>query len=331
METWSVVMGGVLVAFLVVYSLTGGADYGGGVWDLLARGKRAEAQRDLVKRAIGPIWEANHVWLIAIVVVLFANFPLAFSTLSKALHLPLTALLFGIVLRGSAFVFRTYDKGTARDKWSLVFSISSTITPVMLGVCLGALSVGRIRIDGQGRYLSNYTEAWWQPFPFMVGLFTLSLFAFLAAVYLAEFAAEEALQEDFRQRGLIAGVVVGVLAIASLGVASFNAPSILEGLTQSAWAIPLHLLAAFSACGTLWCLWKRYFRPARFLCAAQVALVILGWAFAQYPYLVWPSITIAHGTAPETVLKQTFLVLLGGSVLLVPSFLYLFKLFGRDR
>src|SRR5262245_645086 len=140
----------VVVLALLAYTLTGGADFGGGVWDLVATGPGAEAQRQRIARTLSPIWEANHVWLIAVIVVLFVGFPVAFSVMSIALHVPLTLMLIGIVLRGCAFVFRTYDPERS-GAWGRVFAIASLLTPVMLGICLGAAASGRIRVDLQGR------------------------------------------------------------------------------------------------------------------------------------------------------------------------------------
>src|SRR5688572_19720463 len=168
------IVAGVMVASLIIYALLGGADYGGGVWDLFARGKRAGKQRALIADAIGPIWEANHVWLILVIVILFAAFPPAFAAIATALHLPLTLLLIGIVLRGTAFTFRTYDvqRDDVQRRWSLLFSIASIITPVLLGVILGAIASGTIRAEN-GFVTSGFFSSWLAPFPLVVGLFAL--------------------------------------------------------------------------------------------------------------------------------------------------------------
>ena len=184
-----------------LYALLGGADYGGGVWDLFAFGKRKKDQRKLIEDAIGPVWEANHVWLILVVVVLFTAFPQAFSTISTALHIPLSLLLIGIILRGTSFVFRKHDteNENLRSRWSLIFSISSIITPVLLGITLGAIASGTIRVEN-GVVQTDFFSSWLAPFPFAVGFFALALFAFLAAVYLTLETENRELQEDFRKR-----------------------------------------------------------------------------------------------------------------------------------
>src|ERR1044071_6008281 len=171
---------GAMVVSLMFYALLGGADYGGGVWDLLARGRRARAQREVIAEAIGPVWEANHVWLILVLVILFTGFPPAFAAIATALHVPLTLLLVGIVLRGSAFTFRTYDsqRDDVQRRWSRVFSAASIITPVLLGVTVGAIASGTIKVEN-GVVTSGFWRSWLAPFPFAAGLFAPPLLPFL--------------------------------------------------------------------------------------------------------------------------------------------------------
>jgi cytochrome bd ubiquinol oxidase subunit II len=244
------IIAGVMIASLVLYALLGGADYGGGVWDLFAFGKRASAQRKLIAEAIGPVWEANHVWLILIVVILFTGFPPAFAVIATALHIPITLLLIGIVLRGTAFTFRTYDsqRDDVQRRWSLLFSIASIITPVLLGVTLGAIASGTIRVEN-GLVTNGFFESWLAPFPFAVGFFALALFAFLAAVYLTLESPERELQDDFRLRALAAGVVVGILALTVFVLAGTGAPTVRAGISRTWWALGLHALTAVFALG----------------------------------------------------------------------------------
>src|SRR5216684_4080407 len=138
-----------MITALILYALLGGADYGGGVWDLFAFGKRAPAQRALIAQAIGPVWEANHVWLIFVIVVLFTAFPPAYAALSVALFVPLHLVLVGITLRGAAFVFRGPQAGgPGSGPWGAVFGVASVITPALLGMCVGAVSAGGLRVRG---------------------------------------------------------------------------------------------------------------------------------------------------------------------------------------
>src|SRR5881409_3123302 len=182
---------GIIVVALNAYALLGGADFGGGVWDLLARGPRRERQRHLIAEAIGPVWEANHVWLILAIVLLFTCFPPAFARLGTLLHIPLSIVLIGIVLRGSAFTFWRYGGGAQGDReqrrWGLLFAVASLITPLLLGATVGAIASGRLGDGGRGTgdgFYATYVASWLNPFALAVGLFALVAFAFLAAVYL---------------------------------------------------------------------------------------------------------------------------------------------------
>ena len=320
----------VMLISLIIYMLTGGADFGGGIWDLFATRPRAKAQRSLITRAIAPIWEANHVWLIVIVVLLFVAFPVAFAAISTALHIPLTLMLIGIVLRGTAFVFRTYDvqSDTVHRRWSRVFAVASVITPIMLGVTLGAVASGTIHVDMEtGQVDTDFISAWFAPFPFAIGFFTLTLCALLASVYLTLEAEDPALREDFRRRALIAAVSVGVVAGLSFLLSAEGAPAIRHGLSSAPWSIPFQILTGAVALWAIWTIWKRQFRLACILVPIQVTLIVFGWGLAQYPYLVTPDLTFSNTAAPDAVLRPLLIVLIVGGVLLVPAFWYLYTVF----
>jgi len=336
----------VMMVSLTFYVLLGGADYGGGVWDLLARGPRATQHRKLIAKAIGPVWEANHVWLILVVVVLFTAFPPAFALIFTSLHVALLLLLMGIVLRGSAFIFRAGERDTegAHDRatdvgrtggptripspwpWGPVFAIASLLTPVLLGVVVGAISSASIRAPAQATTLS-YFFLWVAPFPFAVGLFTVVLFAFLAAVYLTLETEDAALRDDFRRRAIVSEAAAGLLALTVFLLAGEGAPAIRERLGTSWWTWPLQLATALSALGTLWTLWVRRFRWARVCAAGQVTLILWGWALAQYPYLVRPELTIHNSAAPPATMRALLWALAAGGALLFPSYWYLFSVF----
>jgi len=325
------IIAGVMVASLVLYALLGGADYGGGVWDLFAFGRRAREQRELIAHAIGPVWEANHVWLILVLVILFTAFPPAFAVIATALHIPITLLLIGIVLRGTAFTFRTYDvqRDEVQRRWSLVFSIASIITPILLGIILGAIASGNIRVDN-GVVTSGFVRPWLAPFPLAVGFFALALFAFIAAVYLTVEAEQGNLQEDFRLRALLSGVAVGFLALIVFVLAGTGAPTVRAGISRTPWALALHILTAIFAIGAFYTLWTRRYRAARVFAAGQATLILLGWAFAQFPYLVEPDISITSAAAPQITLRLLFGALIAGAVLLFPSYYYLFRIFKTE-
>src|SRR5690349_17011908 len=201
--TPAALVAGAIAASLNIYAVTAGADFGGGVWDLLASGDRKDRQRSLIAEAIAPIWEANHVWLILVVVLLFTAFPPAFAQLMTVLHIPLSLLLLGIVLRGSAFTFRSYDsrRDSVQRRWGRIFAITSTVTPLLLGTILGAIATGDVGEQSPTSgtsFASAYVAPWLSPFPIAVGALALVLFAFLAAVYLTVEAEDDALRDDFR-------------------------------------------------------------------------------------------------------------------------------------
>ncbi len=323
---------GLLALSLNVYVLLGGADFGGGVWDLLASGPRRERQRELVSHAIGPIWEANHVWLILAIVLTFTCFPSVFARLGIVLHIPLTLMLVGIVLRGSAFTFRTYgdEHDAAQRRWGRIFAIASVVTPVLLGVCIGAVASGAVGAPMDGGFLDRFVRPWLTPFAFSVGLLALTLFAFLAAVFLTMESEDPELCEDFRWKALGAGLAVflaaGLVLLLSLGG---GAPLMYRGLLGSAQAVPLHVATAVAAVGVLAALWQRRYRLARLLAGAQVSLIFWGWALAQYPYLLPPDFTIAGSAAPPVTLRLVAGTLVVGALVLLPSLRYLFRIFKR--
>ena len=321
-------LGAAMLAALVLYALLGGADFGGGIWDLLASGPRREAQRELVSHALGPVWEANHVWLILVIVVLFTAFPTAFAAVSIELFVPLVLLLFGIVLRGAAFTFRTYDREDDRvqARWGLLFSMSSVLAPIVLGVAVGALASGRLRVAAQGAY----PFAWLRAFPLAVGLFAAALFAFLAATYLAV-EAEGALRDDFRRRAIAAGVAVFACAALAAGLSWREAPVVFFGLTRRPWSFPLHVGTAAAAIAAFVALFRGRVLAARAAAAAQVTLIVLGWGASQYPFIVVPDVTLAGASAPRATQVTLLWALAAGSILLFPALYALFRVFKGER
>jgi cytochrome d ubiquinol oxidase subunit II len=292
---------------LVAYALTGGADFGGGMWDLLARGPRAERQRALVERSIAPIWEANHIWLIFVTVLSFTVFPRAFAVLATAFHVPLLLALFGIVLRGAAFTFRAYglEPAARRVIWQRVFASASAITPLFLGMVVAGLASGSIRVQG-GVVVSPLTSGWTTPFAFAVGAFAVALFAMLAAVYLTVDAVREReteLAEDFRRRAIASELVAGVLAMLALWRASVDAPELFARLLGNAWSMPVQIATAAAAVGVIVTLWRRRWTVARRLVAAQVVLVIVGWGLAMGDDLVLAAVSIDDAGAHAEVVR----------------------------
>jgi cytochrome d ubiquinol oxidase subunit II len=323
-----VILAGILLVSLTLYALTGGADYGAGVWTLFGRGARGQAQRAVIARAIGPIWEANHVWLILVVTVLFTAFPPAFALISIRLHIPLTLLLLGIVMRGASFAFRSHDVGShpLHSTWDALFGTASVLTPVLLGVTIGAIASGRLQRSSPD-FLGTFVWPWLAWFPFAVGLLALSLFAFLAATYLILETLDEKLRETFRRRALSSSVAVGVMALAVFVLARREAPLIHHALISEMLGRPMFTLTILFGIGTIVALWRRRYVWARMAAISEVSAILWGWGLAQYPFLVPYSLTIHGAAAPPMTLKLLLGALVLGALILFPSLYYLFRVF----
>jgi cytochrome d ubiquinol oxidase subunit II len=320
------------MAALVAYAVLAGADFGGGVWDALARGPRRDAQREAIAHAMGPVWEANHVWLIFVIVLLFTAFPPAFAALSVGLYLPFHLVLLGIILRGAAFVFRAYapqgaraslPRGPAR-RWGAVFGAASVVTPVLLGMCLGAVSAGRLRVmDGVVRAQGG--SPWLSPLSIAMGAFALALCAYLAAVYLANETDGE-LREDFVRRALWAGTVVVALSVLVLPLLRTRAPHLWAGLI-SARAAPVLAAGVAAALLSGWALQQRRPKLARAATVVQTSCLLAGWGLAQHPYIIYPDVTVRGAAAGDATLRFILLTTPFGMALLLPSLAWLFRVF----
>ncbi len=325
----------VLWLAIIAYAVLGGADFGGGVWDLLASGPLAERQRRVVRRAIGPVWEANHVWLIFLIVGLFTAFPTAFAALSIALFVPFVLALIGIVLRGAAFVFHTHAPENAprsRVLWERVFSATSTLTPFLLGASAAAVASGQIHEQGQRVETVSWT-AWATPFALTIGAMALSLCAVLAAIYLtveAEQARDKELAEVFRLRALIAGAVTALFGALGLVLAPSEAPILWNGLFSH--ALPVVIVTMLVGLGAAASLLLRRYRLARILIILETALLLGAWGLAQAPYLIPPDVTLSNAASPDATLIALLVSTAAGMVLLMPSLWLLFHVFkGKDQ
>ena len=320
-----------LLAALAAYALFGGADLGGGIWDLLAAGSRREAQRRAIARAMGPVWEANRVWLIFALVLLFTAFPRAFEALNVGLFVPLHLALLGIVLRGAAFTFRSAAKtDRARQLWGTVFGGASLLAAWFLGVSLAGVSGGALRVAGDGSVVALPFVRWaLRPLSLGMGALAAALAAYLAAVYMTV-ETRGALQEDFRNRALGAGGAVALLSGALLAVLRQDAPHLGTALVERGlWTVmvPGGVFAGAAALA----LWLRRYRLGQVLAAAQVLVLIGGWGVAQWPYLVYPDLTAAESAAPVATLDVVLQAVGAGMVLLVPSLGLLFWVFKRGQ
>lgn len=313
---------------LAAYALTGGADFGAGVWDLFASGPRRDRQRELVEGVLAPVWEANHVWLIFFIVLLFSGFPVAFAAAGTALHVPLTLMLLGIVARGCAFTFRHYGAEARPEqlRYGRVFAIASVVTPVFLGMSLGAVSAGGIRLR-DGLVVTGFVEGWLRAFPLAVGLTTLALFAFLAATYLTLEASETELQGDFRNRALASGAALALTAGLTAALAPHGAPVLAAGLLASGTGPLVFGAGALAFGASVAGLLGRRYHLARGGAVGTTLALLGGWALAQHPYVIVPDLTLESAAAPPHVLRMLVGVALGGVALVAPALYLLFRVF----
>ncbi len=324
---------GVMLVALVAYAVTGGADFGGGVWDLLASGERRAAQREVIARAIAPIWEANHVWLILVVVVLFTCFPPAFAQVSIILHIPLTIMLLGIVVRGSAFTFRSYEPADDRrhSGWGRLFALASVVTPFTLGIIVGSIAsgaVGRAPLaDPSASFADVYVRPWLTPFAASVGLLTLTVFSYLAAVYLTLETRDRLVQDDFRLRAMGTAAAVAIVGAVTLVLGRVDKALVSDEVLATTWARVLLAITLATAITVVVALVQRRFRLARIAVAAQTALMMLGWALAQYPLVVPPRLTVFEAAAPASTLTAVLISLAVGAIILFPALAYLYRVF----
>lgn len=317
---------------LTAYVLFGGADFGGGVWDLLAgTTRRGKPQRDLVEHSIGPVWEANHVWLVFVIVLLWTGIPSVFAALASTLYIPLTLAALGIIARGAAFAFRKVSVEIWQQRlFGATFAFSSFATPFFLGTVAGAVASGRVPA---GITQGDTVSSWINPTSLISGALAVGTAAYLAAVYLtrdAQRAGDPPLTEAFRRRALLTGVVVGALSAAGLVVLRADAPELYTRLTSGS-ALPLLILSVASGLVSLGLLlWGRHFLAVRLTAALAVAGVLWGWGIAQYPRLL-PGVTLKDAAATDTVLAASLGSLAVGALLLLPSLWWLYSTFQRDH
>jgi cytochrome bd ubiquinol oxidase subunit II len=323
------VLAAVMWAGVTAYALFGGADFGAGFWDLTAGTAVGGArQRALIEHSIGPVWEANHVWLIFILVVMWTGFPGLFGAVSSTLWIPLTAAALGVIARGSAFAFR---KNVAarwqRRLFGAAFAVSSVLTPFFLGAAAGGVAAGRVpRGIGAGDPLTS----WWNPVSVLTGALAVTVCAYLAAVYLtadARRAAAADLVAAFRRRALAAGLAAGLIAGGGLAVLHADATALASGLLHR--GLPLVLISAAAGLTALGLLYRGSFLLARIAAAVAVTAVIWGWAVAQYPYLLQRELTIAAAAASHGVLLATLISLGVGATALIPALALLYAIFQR--
>jgi len=337
------VAAGILWVGATFYALFGGADFGGGFWDLIAGdAAKGERPRALIQRSLTPVWEANHVWLIFILVVLWTAFPPAFSAVFTTLYVPIALAALGIVLRGAGFAFRKSIEGlSARRAAGATFALSSVLTPFFMGATVGAIASGNVPAGGNGDAFSS----WLEPLPLLTGAMFVATGAYLSAVFLvgdARRAGEADLERYFVRRALAAAAVAGVAAAIGLVELHAEARYVFDRLVDQ--GLPLVILSTLCGLALLSILLRPMgrnvgpdstYRPIgrvflRPLAAGAVVAVIWGWGVAQFPYLLPTSLRIDQAAAPDPTLVTVFVVFAAAAVLVLPSLALLYSLSQRD-
>jgi cytochrome bd ubiquinol oxidase subunit II len=310
----------VLFVGVTAYALFGGADFGAGFWDLIAGGAdRGHRPRALVDHSIGPVWEANHVWLIFCLVVLWTAFSEAFASIMLTLFVPLTFAALGIVMRGSSFAFRKSVLRTRdRRTFGAIFALSSVLVPYCMGAVAGAIASGRVPSGGKA---GDPWESWVNPTSILGGVLAVAVCAYLASVYLAWDARrleDPAMVEYFRRRAVVAAVVVGVIAFAGIFVLHSDARYLFDGLTSR--GLPLVIISGLCGIASLYLLVRdNNPRGARLLAIGAVATVIWGWGVAQWPYILPETLKVEQAAAPSGTLTAVLVVFVLAAVLILPS------------
>jgi cytochrome d ubiquinol oxidase subunit II len=311
------------------YALFGGADFGGGFWDLTAGwDERGQRPRDVIQRSLTPVWEANHVWLIFVLVVLWTAFPPAFSAIFTTLYVPIALAALGIVLRGAGFAFRKSIVGLReRRAMGATFAISSVLTPFFMGTVVGAIAAGNVPAEGNGDAFSS----WLAPLPLLIGAMFVASGAYLAAVFLvgdARRGADAEMERYFERRALGAGMVAGAFALAGLFALHSEARYVFDRLTAE--GLPLVILSLLCGAALLAVLLRGGRRLLRPLAAGAVVAVIWGWGVAQFPYLLPTSLRIDQAAAPDATMTVVFIVFAVAAVVVLPSLGLLYTLAQKD-
>jgi cytochrome d ubiquinol oxidase subunit II len=323
---------GFVVLGLTAYAVLGGADFGAGFWDLTAGGaERGGRLRGMVQRSMSPVWEANHVWLIFVLVIVWTAFPVAFGSVTSTLAIPLFFAAVGIIFRGTAFALRG-QAATINEARALgaMFAFSSVLVPFFLGATLGGVASGRVEV---GNAAGDPVSSWLNPTSVLIGVIAVITGTYLAAVYLAGDARRAGLPDlvrAFRARALGSGVAAGVVALGGLFVVREDARPLYDGLT-SGGGLAMVIVSAIAGGGTLFLVWKERYALARVTAAAAVAAITVGWVLAQEPYLLPDELTLDQAAASDATLTALVISVFAGFIVLGPSLWYLYKLVLQGR
>ena len=311
---------------LVLYTVLAGADFGAGLWQLFSgKGSRGVRIRDHAHNSMAAVWEANHVWLIFVLTVVWTAYPEAFGAIASTLSIPLFIAAVGIIFRGAAYALRA-GSSTARESRTIdtVTAVASIITPFALGAAVGGIASGRVPV---GNAAGDLVTSWLNPTSILIGVLAVVTAAYLAAVYLAADAVrlgKSDLARAFRVRALGTGVVAGAIALGGLAVLHADVPSLYHGLVSGDGLVAL-VVSILAGVATLGLVWVGRYEPARYSAAAAVAAIIAGWALAQRPTFL-PGLTIQQAAAPDDTLIAIVVAVVVGAAILFPSLGLLFRL-----
>jgi cytochrome bd ubiquinol oxidase subunit II len=311
---------------LALYGVLGGADFGAGFWQLAAgRSEHAERIREHAHHSMAPVWEANHVWLIFVLTVVWTAYPAAFGSIASTLCVALLIAGVGIIFRGAAYALRSGASSLGEQSTiDTAFGISSVITPFALGAAVGGIASGRVPVGNAAGHLFT---SWLNPTSILIGVLAVITGAYLAAVFLsgdAVRAGDDELVRDFRARALVSGVVAGAIAIGGLAVLHSDSHALFEELVTGR-GLPALIVSAAAGMATLALVWSWRFEPARYTAALAVAAIVAGWALAQSPTFL-PGLTVRQAAAPHDALVAVVIAVLAGGALLFPSLGTLFRL-----
>ena len=325
----------ILAVSFILYTLLGGADFGAGIVEIFG-GRKEE---HTISKAIAPVWEANHVWLILAIVIIFTGFPAVYASLSTALHIPLMMVLIGIIFRGSAFTFRHYDvvHDNTHKYYTVLFKASSLITPFFLGITLGAMILGRITFDYSAGFYKMFVAPWLNIFCATMGLFAVSLFGYISSVFLVGETKDDRERRKYSVVAKMFMLFTMALGLLVFLTAEMEGHQLANEFFQSPISIGMFLLALL-LCPVIWFYSNRISNKTVYLrigIGMQVTAILVGWFYIQYPVLIQVEggahLTFFNTQAPYATMKQLLIALIVGLILVVPAFMYLFKVFKVEK
>ena len=315
-----------ILAGLALYTVLGGADLGAGLWQLVAaRDRDGQSVREFAHRAMGPVWEANHVWLIFVLTVFWTSYPKAFGSITSTLAVPLFIALLGIILRGISYAMRE-GAATPRESGRIDtrLALSSILVPFALGAAIGGIATNRVPV---GNAAGHMWSSWLNPTSIVIGTLAVATSAYLAAVYLAADAAhdgDKVLERHFRLRALASGVIAGAIAIGGLFVVNADDHALVHSLLHGR-ALPAVIVSGVAGLATLLLVYRRRYELARYAASLAVAAVVAGWALSRWPTIL-PGLSVHQAAAGHDTLVCVVVAVLGGAVVLLPSLALLFRL-----